>query len=142
MASYGTVISYPIPPYQNVAIHAEYYKPGRFVISSISLGQTTTITTTVEHNYVIGQECRLIIPPSFGTRQLNERKAFVISIPSDTQVVLDIDSSQMDAYIASSATTQAQILAIGDVNTGAINPHGRSPTSTLIPGSFQNISPV
>lgn len=142
MTSYGTVISYPIPPYQNVAIHAEYYQPSRFVISAIGLGQTTTITTTLANNYVIGQECRLIIPPSFGTRQLNERKGFVISIPSSTQVILDIDSSQMDAYIASSATTQAQILSIGDVNTGALNSSGRSPISTLIPGSFEDISPL
>lgn len=137
----NTVISYPIPLYANVPIHAEYYQPSRFVISAISLGITTTVTTTVNHNYVIGQEVRLIVPPTFGSRALNEKTGFVISIPADNQVELNIDSIGVDAFIASSATTQAQILGLGDINTGVINASGRSPTGTFIPGSFINISP-
>jgi len=141
--SFTGVISYPIPPYQNVAIHAEYYAPSRFVISAVTLGQTTTITTSVAHDYVIGQEVRLIIPPSFGCRQLNETRGFVLSIPSTTQVVVSINSLRnVDPYIASSATTVAQILAIGDVNTGAINSQGRINNGTFIPGSFLDISPL
>lgn len=137
------VISYPIPAFQNLPIHAEYYIPSAFVISNVTLGQTTIVTTFNNINYVIGQEVRLIIPPSFGCRQLNEKKGFVISIPALNQVEVTIDSSQnVDAYVASSNTTVvAQILAIGDVNTGAINSHGRNCTKDYIPGSFRNISP-
>jgi len=142
MSTFPGVISYPIPIYQNLPIHAEYYQPSRFVISNVTLGTTTTITTSEDHNYVIGQECRLIIPPSFGCRQLNEKKGFVISIPSSTQVVLDINSSvNVDPYFASSATTVAQILAIGDINQGQVNIHGQTQQLTYIPGSFTNISP-
>ncbi|MEO8253184.1 MAG: hypothetical protein ABI554_02270 [Flavobacterium sp.] len=136
------VLSYPIPPYQNVPIHAEYYLPRFFFISGLTLGLTTIVTTTVDHDYVIGQEVRLIIPPYFGSRQLNEKKGFVISIPSSNQVELDINSQFVDPLIPSSALYQPQILAIGDVNTGAINNHGRCFTSTHIPGSFIDISPV
>ncbi len=142
MASVGTVLSYPIPAYQNVPINANYYMPSRFDIAAIGLGLLTTVTTTVDHNYVIGQECRLIIPPSFGCRQLNEKKGFVVDVPSSTQVVLSIDSSQSDPFIASSAPSTAQILAIGDVNTGATNATGLINQSTFIPGSFQDISPI
>jgi hypothetical protein len=132
----------PIAPYNNVPIEPEWYQPRRFVISAISLGTTTTVTTTTDMDYVIGQEIRLIIPPSYGSRQLNESTGFVIALPADDQVTVNIDSSRnVDAFISSSATTKAQILAIGDVNTGSQNTNGRSPTSTYIPGSFINISP-
>ncbi len=131
----------PIAPYSNVPINAQYYKPSRFVISNITRGVTTVVTTTQDHNYVVGQQVRLIIPPTFGIRQLNERQAFVISIPNDDEVELDISSSFMDAFISSLATTKAQILAIGDVNSGTINTSGTVNLNNVIPGSFTNISP-
>ena len=143
----GPVISYPIPAYSNLPINAQFYQPSRFVISAISLGRTTTVSTTQNVNYVIGQQVRLIIPPTFGTRQLNEQTGYVISIPNPNQVTLNINSTGFDAFINSSATTQAQILGIGDVNTGYTSPSGRSilptngNTNIVIPGSFINISP-
>lgn len=138
----GPVISFPIPAYQNLPIEAQYYKPSRFVISAITLGQTTIVTTTIDMNYVIGQLVRFIIPPSFGTRQLNEQEGYVIAIPASNQVEVDISSAFMDNFISSSATTQAQILAIGDVNSGVTNSNGRTQNGTFIPGSFINISPI
>lgn len=142
MTSVGSVISYPIPAYSNVPIESQFYQPSRFVISNISLGQTTLVTTTDDHNYVIGQEVRLLIPPSFGTYQLNERTGFVISIPADDQVEVDIYSSGMDAFVNSNASTKPQILAIGDINSGQINSSGLSDQKTYVPGSFINISPL
>ncbi len=143
MTSVGTVISYPIPLYSNVPIHVEFYQPSRFVISAVALGPTTTITTTVSHNYIVGQLVRLIIPPSFGCRQLNETQGYVLSIPTTTQVVVAIDSSKnVDPYTTSSASTVAQILAIGDINSGQINSNGVNSTLNYIPGSFINISPL
>ncbi len=137
------VISYPIPAYQNVPIRTDFYKPQRFVISNVTLGLETTVTTTVDHDYVIGQQVRLIIPSSFGCFQLNEVKGYVLSIPADNQVVIYIDSSRnVDPFISATATTASpQILAIGDINSGIINATGRLNTGTFIPGSFQDISP-
>lgn len=135
-----TVISYPIPPYQNLPIDADFYQPSRFVIDAVTLGATTTITTTEDHNFVIGQQCRLIIPPTFGCRQLNGQIGYVLSLPADDEVELDIYSSGGDAYIASSATTQSQIIGIGDINSGIISSTGPNIPTTNIPGSFINIS--
>ena len=138
-----TVISYPIPPYSNVPIESQNYNPSRFFISAISLGTSTTVTTTEDVNYVIGQLVRLIIPPTFGCRQLNESSGYVTSIPAPNQVIVSINSSQnVDAFVSSSATTQPQIIPVGDVNTGATNASGRSNTGTFIPGSFINVSPT
>lgn len=136
------VLSYPTPLYQNLPINAQYYQPSRFVISAVTLGPTTVVTTTVNHNYVIGQQVRLIIPPTYGCRQLNERQGSVISIPAANQVEINIYSLGIDAFISSSATTKAQILAIGDVNTGPKNTSGRKNQITYIPGSNINISPL
>ena len=142
-----SVISYPIPAYSNVPIHSEYYKPRRFEISGITRGLTTLVSSASDLDYVVGQLVRLIIPPTFGIRQLNEQLAYVIDIPSDTQVTLDIDSRFMDPFQSSSATTRPQILGVGDINTGYVNDNGQvrrtinGDTRINIQGSFINISP-
>lgn len=132
----------PIALGNNYPINEQFYQPRFFFIEDISLGVTTTVTTTEDHDYVIGQLCRLIIPPLNGCRQLNESQGMVIEIPSTTEVVLNIDSSRyVDQFQTSTADNQPQIIPIGDYNEGAINSQGRRNTSTYIPGSFINISP-
>lgn len=132
----------PVPPYSNVNINAQFYQPSQFVIIAVTLGISTTVTTATNHNYVIGQEIRLIIPPTFGCRQLNEQTGFVTSIPAANQVIVNINSSQnVDAFTSSSATTKPQILPIGDVNTGQTNLSPKN-QNTFIPGSFIDISPL
>jgi hypothetical protein len=138
----NTVISYPIPPYSNPPINPQYYQPSRFVISGVTRGTITTITTTQNMNYVIGQLIRLVIPPSFGIRELNGQTAFVLSIPNLNQVVINIDSTSYSAFTNSNATTQAQILGIGDINNGYISNTGNVISNPEIPGSFINISPL
>ena len=129
----------PQPLYNNVPINAQYYQPSRFVITNIALGQTTIVTTSINHNYVIGQNVRLLIPQFNGCRQLNETQSYVISIPAQNQVELALDSSiGVNAYQTSTYPTQPQILAIGEVNTGAINT-SNNPMSPSIPGAFIDI---
>lgn len=142
MSSQHNIAPGPIAPENNPPIHPEYYRPSLFYISAISTGPTTTITTSVNHNYVIGQLVRLLIPERYGSRQLNEQQAYVISIPSANQVTLDLYSVGVTAFVASPmfGPTRPQIVAVGDINTGQIN-LGRSGNLTYIPGSFINISP-
>lgn len=138
------VISFPIPPYQNTPIQSQFYQPSRFVISAITLGPTTTITTSVNHNYVISQQIRLLIPAPFGASQLNEAQGYVISVPNPNQVVVSIDSSHNVNPFTSSTfkTSSPQILAIGDISFGQTNSNGINSNLLFIPGSFQNISPA
>ena len=137
-----TIITGPVPPYSNPPIHPEYYVPRRYVISAIVLGVATLITTSIDHDYVIGQQIRLLIPSFYGSFQLNNRQGTVISIPMNNQVYVDINSAQnVNTFISSPAygPTAPQIIAIGDFNSGQINT-GRSNNLTYIPGSFINIS--
>jgi hypothetical protein len=108
----------PIAPYSNVPIHAEYYQPRDFTISDITLGRTTTVTTTTDHDYVIGQQVRLLIPTLYRAMQLNRRIGYVISVPSSTQVVLDIDSSLFNTYLPNPIT--ATITAISQATNAVV----------------------
>lgn len=137
----NTVLSPPIPPYQNVPINPQYYAPRQYFISAITQGVTTIVTTTVDNDYVIGQLVRFIIPYEAGIRGLNGRQGYVISLPAADQVEVDINSVGLDAFTSSSARNQPQILPIGDVNTGQVNENGPFDVDPFIPGSFINISP-
>lgn len=130
----------PVPPYTNPPIEPQYYQPRVYFISNITLGQITLVTTTINHDYVIGQLCRLIIPPAYGCRELNEVTGYVISIPASDQVVLDIYSQGGNPFVSASTSNQPQILPVGDINSGVQNTNGRINQITYIPGSFINIS--
>jgi hypothetical protein len=133
----------PTAPESNPPINPQYYQPSLFYISAISEGTVTTVTTSVNHNYVIGQLVRLLIPFNYGAQQLNERQGYVIGIPAANEVVLNIDSTKADAFIPSPTygPTPPQIAAIGEVNSGQISSTGNVQINTYIPGSFINISP-
>lgn len=141
MSSQPPLLNGPIPPYTNPPIEPQNFEPSRFVINALSLGITTLVTTSVNHNYVIGNLCRLIIPKGYGCTQLNETQGYVANIPNQNQVELLINSSNGDPFISISLRQQPQILAIGDINQGVTNSNGRKSTGTTIPGSFINISP-
>lgn len=134
----------PRPAYSNPPINPQYFQPSRFVITAISLGPTTTITTSVPHNYVIGQLVRLLIQPSYGSYQLNEQLGYVIAIPTTTQLTIDLYSIGVNPFIPnpSYGPTLPQVVAVGDSSSGVISATGRSVPTTTIPGAFQNISPI
>lgn len=132
----------PTPPFNNPPIMPQYFKPQEFFISDITLGSTTTISSLDDMDYVIGQQVRLLIPNGSGCVQLNNQIGYVIAIPYPNEVTLDIDSSiNVNEFTSSSAKTQPQIIAIGDINSGVINMNGPKTSGTYIPGSFINISP-
>lgn len=141
MTTLTGVISYPIPAYSNVPIEPQFYQPKIFDISAMSYGTYTTVTTSVDHDYVIGQLIRLVIPAQDGCYNLNGQTGYVLSVPSDSQVVVGINSKGSDAFANNNTRQSAQIAAIGDVNSGQVNT-GHTNNLTYIPGSFINISPA
>jgi hypothetical protein len=138
----NTVISFPIPPYSNVPIEPQFYKPNNFIISAISLGINTLVTTTLNNNFVIGQLVRFIIPFACGSRQLNNQTGYVIDTPASNQILVNLNSKNSDAFVTVSTGTQPQIIPVGDINSGYTNPNGQNGIFPSIPGSFINISPL
>jgi hypothetical protein len=144
----------PRAPERNPPIMPDFYLPRVFHIQAIATGTTTIITTTLPHNYVIGQTIRLILPPTYGARQLNQQTGQVISIPAPNQVQTTIYSQGIDPFIPSPSygPTPPQIIPVGDINNGGINnviTQGYSSGTTqvpqtivFIPGSFIDVSPA
>lgn len=135
------VTSPPVAYLNNLPIAAFNYNPSQFFISNIALGNTTTVTATANMNFQIGQLVRLIITPTNGCRELNEQTGYVVSIPALNQVEVNINSTNFQPFVTSSATTQPQIIPVGDINNGVANSSGRINQATSIPGSFINVSP-
>lgn len=133
----------PLAPEANPPINPQFYQPSVFNIFFITNGVTTLVSTIGNHNFVIGQLVRLLVSEVYKAYQFNEKEAYVISIPNPNEVVLLLDSSNFNTYVTNffSGTTQPQIFAVGDVNTGVTNT-GRSGNGTFIPGSFIDISPA
>lgn len=132
-------ITPPIARLNNLPI-AYVYQPTQFFISAIATGILTTVTTSIDHNYVIGQQVRIYIPPYWGIRQLDGQQGIVLGIPAPNQVNVAINSTNYDSFVNAGLNTQPQITAIGDVNSGPTNT-GRTGNQTYISGSFINISP-
>lgn len=140
----GTYFGPPTPAYNNPTPVPQFFAPSVYDISAITLGATTTITTAVNHNYVVGQLVRLHIPPTYGSYQLTDQQGYVLSIPTTSSVVVGINSLGSNAFVASPTygPTKPQICAIGDINSGAINANGRVNNGTTIQGAFINTSPT
>lgn len=132
----------PIPPFNNPTPQPQYFEPSLFFISAITQGLTTVVSTSVDHNYVIGQQVRIKIPEFNKMIQINGQTAFVISIPASNQIEINVDSRSFDPFSTSTNRNQPQIAAIGDINNGIVSSTGRSLPTTTMPGSFQNISPA
>lgn len=118
------------------------YAPGVSTISAITLGATTTVDTATPHNFVVGQEVAFRIPSAYGTTQLNSLPnvvipgspiyGFVTVVNSTTEVVVNINSTGYTAFTQPTVAqvlaglAPAQILAVGDVNSGS-NQFGFNP---------------
>lgn len=138
----------PIAPERNPTIEPLWFLPSNYTITAITRGASTTVTVntttsaTTPINFVVGQLVRFNIPLTYGIQQISGQSGYVTSVPSNTQVVVQINSSNYDAFVPSPTygPTPPQITAIGNINSG---PSNASPTSeqTFISGSFINISP-
>lgn len=112
------------------------YEPGVAYISAITTGATTTITTTDNHNFVVGQEIGFRIPAPYGTTQLNELPNsiipgspvyyYVTAINSNTQFVCNAVSTGFTAFNSNQTVASVpglqlpQVVAVGDINSGGV----------------------
>lgn len=123
-------------PRMRKVLYPYLYFPGTSFISSITLGTTTTISTTDAHNFVVGQEVAFRIPKQWGTVELNSlpnvlipgapNYGYVIAVTDYNTVVVNIDSSSYTAFnsnidpLVVPGLSYPQIVAVGDVNTGGV----------------------
>jgi hypothetical protein len=168
--NYTALTAQTVPRVRKV-LYPFLYMPQDNVISALTLAATTTVSTSMYHNFEVGQEVAFRIPSQWGTVQLNSLPntiipgspiyGYVISVTDNWNFVVNINSTGYTAFNTNPATpniiglTYAQVLAVGDVNTGGMQiyngsplyPSPRFPTSTnrvptingpAILGSFVN----
>lgn len=116
-------------------LYPELYLPGDSIVSALTLASTTTVVTTAQHNMVVGQEVAFRIPSVWGPTQLNSLPDVVIpgspiygyvqSVTDAQTFVVNINSTGYTAFnanqaFASSGRTFAQVVPVGDVNSGGV----------------------
>lgn len=111
-------------------------EPRSRYIVDLTLGATTTVKTSVDHGYAVGQYITLFVPVEFGSSEVSGQSGRISSITSANEFVVDIDSSAASAFaypasgsvpfsfpyavVAGDQTTLAQ----GNVFPGAIRNSG------------------
>jgi hypothetical protein len=135
-SEYTALSGSPTGAFMKKVLYPYLYAPGATYISAITLGTTTTVDTTSAHNFVVGQEVAFRIPDYWGTIQLNSLPntltpgspvyGYVIEVTDYNTVVVNINSSAFTAFDSNqpfadvSGQSFAQIVAVGDVNTGGV----------------------
>lgn len=139
-SSYTAITGSPAGALVKKVLYPFLYLPEDNYISAITTGTTTTVTCTMYHNFEVGQEIAFRVPTFWGTTQLNSLPntlipgspvyGYVTSITDNWTFVCSINSTGYTAFNTNQSSiptnvTPAQVLAVGDVNTG-----GQSITST------------
>ncbi len=137
----------PLNRYNLGLFNSGTYTPAINDLEDVSQSNPALVTTSEEHNYVINQQVQFFIPPQWGMRQLNKLKGYILSIPSENEFVVNINTSQFDAFViptppAFVVIDPAQVAGIGDANTGTVAPGGILPLPQTIPGAYQNHVPT
>lgn len=107
-----------------------------------SIGANTLVTTNIEHGFVVGNLVGFSIPKEYGMRELNAVKAYVLTVPTTTSVLLNLDSRNFTPFIIPTpiptvVLDPAQIIPAGNSNSGYSAPGGVQPTYETIPGAYQ-----
>ena len=96
------------------------YMPAMRVIAGISNGFPATVTTTVNHGYIVGTIVRLDIAPTGGMLQANQMTGTILSVPTLTTFTLSIDTTNFDTFVVPSVFppgyNDSQCTPVGEIN--------------------------
>lgn len=153
-SNYTALSGSPTAAFVQKVLYPFLYAPQDNVISALTLASTTTVVTTMYHNFVVGQEVAFRIPSQWGTVQLNSLPniitpgspvyGFVTSVTDNWTFVVNINSSAYTAFNVNQPVSSVpgltfpQVVPVGDINTGGtlissgspLYPSPEFPTST------------
>lgn len=122
------------------------YAPYVVDIESIAMGVSTTVTTEEAHGYQVGNLVQFRIPNAWGMQQLNNRKGYVIEVPDELQLIVDIDSSSFNEFVTPTpppfvVIDPAQVVPAGDANFNQAFPANNPRLPRTIQGAYANQPP-
>ena len=90
------------------------------VIAGISNDFPATVTTTIDHDYIVGTIVRLDITPTGGMFQANQKVGTILTVPTPTTFTIDIDSTHFDIFSIPSqfppGYNDSQVVPVGESN--------------------------
>lgn len=140
-------------------LYPDLYIPFGCAITTVTKASSAVITTAVNHSFVVGQEVAFVVPSQWGMTQLDSQtylqtsngipqQAYVTAITANT-ITVNINSTAFTTFayptsaVAALGVTPAQVLAIGDQNSGySLSSSAQVPYLGIthgiigIPGSF------
>ena len=99
------------------------FYPQRALINAITNAQNAQVTFTEDHDFTIGEIVSFRVEKNFGMFEINQKRAKVLSITSDT-ITVDIDSSSWTAFDYSMLNSD-----------GTTPPHCVPSSSSLVPNA-------
>jgi len=106
-----------VPSY---SFRSPVYKPAMRVIAGITNAPIATVTTTVDHGYIVGTIVRLDIAPTGGMLQANQQVGTILSVPTPTTFTVSINTTYYDVFTVPSgfppAYNDSQVVPIGEDN--------------------------
>jgi len=103
-------------------IPAKYYSPTRRYITDITAAAAAVITTSVAHNYLVGDIIRVYCPAAFGMTEINGVQGTVTAVTAST-ITTDINSAAFTAFafptsaVAAAGVSFPHVVPVGEVAT-------------------------
>ena len=161
-SNYTAISGSPAGTLVKKVLYPFLYLPQDNFVSAVTLGNTTTIQTTMYSNFYVGQEVAFRVPPIWGPIQLNALPnvlipgspiyGYVVSITDNWTFVVNINSSAFTAFTDNFTMTAAtlpglsymQVVPVGDVNTGgeSISAGSQLYPAPLFPISSNRVSTI
>ena len=96
------------------------YQPAMRPINNINTGSTTSVVTTIPHQYEVGMLVRLNLPIDYSLQALNQKVGTITRIIDATTFETDINSYQFGLFTAPTYFPEnrqiAQVTPVGEVN--------------------------
>lgn len=133
-SNYTALSGSPTGAFVKKVLYPYLYVPGDTVVSALSLsGTTLSVTTTTDHNYVVGQEVAFRIPSAWGSVEINSLPDnpipgspvyyYVSGITSNT--IFTVTSGAITTFNTNQSVsavqaglTFPQVASVGDINSG------------------------
>lgn len=104
--------------------YSPLFYPRRFTLINVSAAANAVVTTSIPHNYKVGQLVRFSIPAVSGMIQLDGLTGSIVSITSPTIFVVNIDTSAFTAFtfptVAQQPSLYPQVVPVGEDTAQAL----------------------
>jgi len=125
-----------------IPFNPRYYPPARRIVDIVQ-GASTVIALNVTHNYVVGQQVRIMMPAGWGMPQINGLLGTITAIgtavsTSTNTITVNIDSTGFTAFAWPTSAVSA--LGIGVPEVVPVGEAATVPYANLLDDATRNIS--